>query len=144
MKLLTIVGVSAMIVFGCSDRAITAAPTKTPAIPTVGIVNLQGKAIGAGCYFTFLNAKVKSNKSIIFYSGETTWMNLNGRDTQLKRISSQNTKKTSRDIYSVNNLRIRVDTKSLQPNASLNSQAEITISMNNRSKKIQAIGYCGC
>ncbi len=144
MKLLTVVGVSAAIVFGCVDRAITATPTKIEKIPTVGIVNLQGKATGAGCYFTFLNAKVKSNSSIIFYSGETTWMNLNGRDTKLKRISSSNTKKTSRVIYGANNLRIRVDTKSLQTNANLNSKAEITISLNNRSKKIDAIGYCGC
>jgi hypothetical protein len=144
MKAVICLGLSAMMLLGSGDRAITAAPTKVEKLPNIGIVNLKNKATGAGCYFTFLNAKVKSNNFIVFYSGETTWMNLNGRDTKLTRVSSQHTKKTSRNIYSANNLRIRVDTKVLQPNASLNSKAEITISLNNRSKKIDAIGYCGC
>jgi hypothetical protein len=146
MKLLTMLGVSAIFAFGLGDSGLTLTLSKQQELPTVGIVNLKNKEAGAGCYFSLANAKVKSNDTLILYSGDTTWMNLNGRDIQLKRIKDRTSGSTSIRVYKANNLQIRVESKSVtkNPNASLNSKAMITISQNNRSKKIDAIGYCGC
>jgi hypothetical protein len=146
MKLLTLLGVSAIFAFGFGDRGLTLTLSKQQELPTVGIVNLKNKEAGAGCYFSFARAQVKSNNTLVLYSGETTWMNLNGRDIQLKKIKDRTNGSTSISIYTANNLQIRVESKSVtkNPNATLNSKAMITISQHNRSKKIEAIGYCGC
>jgi hypothetical protein len=146
MKLLTMLGVSAIFTFCLGDSGLMLASSKQQDLPTVGIINLKNKEAGAGCYFSFANAKVKSNNTLVLYSGETTWMNLNGRDIQLKRIKDRTNGSTSSRVYTANNLQIRVESTSVtnNPAATLNSKAMITISQNNRSKKIDAIGYCGC
>jgi hypothetical protein len=146
MKLSTMLGISAIFAFGFGDSGLTLTLSKQQELPTVGIVNLKNKEAGAGCYFSLANAKVKSNDTLILYSGDTTWMNLNGRDIQLKMIKDRTSGATSIRVYTATNLQIRVESKSVtkNPNATLNSKAMITISHNNRSKKIEAIGYCGC
>jgi hypothetical protein len=144
MKPLISLGLSTIISF--TFAGYPAAPTlaQVNKLPKVGI--LKNKGGDMGCYLSFANARVKSNNSLIFYSGaNVVWMNLDGKDTKLTEVSHINKKDSASRTLKVNNLKIKIDFQSLKPSENnLNTKAKITMTRNGRSQVIQAIGYCGC
>ncbi len=112
-------------------------------LPKVAVIRNQKLVTGAGCYYNF--ADDKSKRTILADGDGKPFMNLDGQDTQLKRISNKYTKTTSTTVYTANQLRIKVDSvQTGKVDYTSVYKAKITISQADQSKVISAVGTCGC
>jgi hypothetical protein len=138
MKSLVSLGLYTLVLLSFSSHVSVLA--RDNGLPKLSAVN--NPARGAGCAF-YLSKQ--SKKAIFVDVGEGPTMNFNGRDTILQKVSTQSSKKSSTTIYSTENMRIQIDTKSIANyTESPNTKAKITITRNDKSKVVKAIGYCGC
>jgi hypothetical protein len=128
----------------------------------VGYVSDANLVDGCGCSFYWPGEENKEGAKNIFSSdfGEMVWMNLNGRDAQLKLIKSteseQNVKKGGcyYQIYQTGDMIIRIDyhvTWTCEADMLESESCEVTdynlkisFSQNGRQKTIRAKGVCGC
>jgi hypothetical protein len=129
---------------------------------TVGYVSEAHVVEGCGCSFYWPGEENKEGKKSIYSSnsGETIWMNLDGKDVQLKQKEStesmENIKKGGRyyEIYKYAEMTIRIDyhvTWTCEADMPESESCEvthydlkITFNRNGRQKTIQAKGVCGC
>jgi hypothetical protein len=129
---------------------------------SVGYVSDVNAADGCGGYFYWPGEEKKQDAKSIFTwnAGEQPWMNLNGRDVQLKLVKSteseENGKKGGRyyEIYQAGKMTIRVDyhvTWTCEADMPKSESCEvthydlkITFTQNDRQKTIHAKGDFGC
>jgi len=138
---------------------------KRPSAPLsakVGYVSKANEIDGCGCSFYWPGDEKKENPKSIFSSdyGNVVWMNINGKDSRLKRIKSteseKNNKKGDRyyEIYQSGKMMIRINYLVTWTCESDDPESEscevtyydldITISQNGQQKRIKAKGICGC
>jgi hypothetical protein len=127
----------------------------------IGTVNNSNMRIlgGCGCYFQIPSVRRKS-QSYVFLAdlgssiGKRAWMNINGRDTVLRLVSStrrsrRETKGSSfTETYRSGELTARVTYVVTKPNPSGGEvskySATITVSNANSKQTIKVPGECGC
>jgi hypothetical protein len=135
------------------------APTtsKVNQLPKVGTLK-DLKPDVTGCSFFEIKNRNKqrgtTDNSILIMTndkGVSTWMNLDGRDTELRKVSEQyHPKKGSTENYStinylLDNLKIKVVITYRQGKDcdGTCAQSAVTMTLNSKSKTIKAEGVCG-
>ena len=122
----------------------------------IGIVNNSNYLDGAGCYFKSPSAS-KNSKSYVFLAdiyGDTkrAWLNINGRVTVLKFVSStwrnnQRLKKGSSytETYRSGDVTARITyvVTKMGEIESADYAATIAVTKGKRSKTVKAVGECG-
>jgi hypothetical protein len=112
-------------------------------LPKVGVIKNKELIMGAGCYYNFVNDQSKRTILADNAAGNS-FMNLDGKDTKLKRISTKSTKTTATTVYAANQFRIRVDNiQTGKVDYTSIYKTKITISQADKSRVISAAGTCG-
>ena len=126
----------------------------------IGNIKDESAVGGCGCELTFSSERKKKNPKFVFFSGmdeKTAWMNINGRDVELKlkRASSAKGKERvgnrSTEIYVRGDLKVsivRVVTRVCKPREedceSTDYNATVTVTDGSRKKVLKLKGSCGC
>lgn len=133
----------------------------SPHKPIVGYVEQANVVDGCGCLFQFTDEERLSGKYIFSSSLENSgWINLNGKDIQLKLISSNQAKVSSKkgsrfkEIYTGGKVTVEIDyivTWTCAADAPEDESCEttkydvdITFSQDGQRNLIKAKGECGC
>lgn len=144
--------------FGTTQEG--ASPAKAPLPPRVANIRDAGVVDGCGCYFQFpAEWKKKPSDKYVFMEGiddEGAWMNIDGKDVNLKPVGSTNESvfavgARSSKRYKANGVAVRVDlvvTRVCRPGdeqcESTDYDATFTVTKAGRKRVIKAKGVCGC
>lgn len=124
--------------------------------PLVG--NLKGAFDGCGCYFKFRGTKRNSNRLMFAEFGQNNaWMNIDGRDSQLKLVKDRNPgdrervgsmwRRTlaARDISVTSTyVATRVCAANDENCESTDYDATFVVKKGKRVQTVRAFGWCGC
>jgi hypothetical protein len=142
MKALANIGTIALVLAGAIGSSPLPVLAKASNLPKVGVV--KNKAMGAGCSYWL--PKDRSAAPIFLHvGGESIWMNLDGRDTELKSVGKKLAQKNAPESYATKNFQIKLVPRFIKRlDYSEFRDAQITISNGARSTTIKATGVCGC
>lgn len=137
-----------------------ASSAKAPLPPKIANIKNASAVDGCGCYFQFpAEWKQKRSDKYIFMEGiddEGAWMNIDGRDVNLKPVVTSNESDggvgaRSYKTYKANGIIVRVDfvvTRICKPGdehcESTDYDATFTVTKGGRKRVIKAKGVCGC
>ena len=127
----------------------------------VGNIKDKSLADGCGCDFRLRGTSVRSERFIFVSSIEendqSAWMNIDGKDTELKLVKSTESKRRERvgmrfsETYAAGNLTVRIDlvvTRVCRPDdencESTDYKATFTVKRSGEKRIIGAVGSCGC
>lgn len=135
-------------------------PAKAPLPPRVANLKDASVVEGCGCYFQFpAEWKRKQSDKYVFMEGiddEGAWMNIDGKDVNLKLAGSTNKSvfavgARSSKRYKANGVAVRINlvvTRVCQPGdeqcESTDYDATFTVTKAGRRRVIKAKGVCGC